>query len=85
MGGGGGGGGGGAPGGLGGGGGGGGGGVVGVLPGILGGMCRPVLQILTLFQTLFLHPFSDQTFKIHDRVILGKEISKSVKCFQISY
>ena len=33
----------------------------------------------------FLHPFSDQTFKIHDRVILGKEISKSVKCFQISY
>ena len=32
------------------------------------GVCCPVLQILTLFQTkkcLFLHPFSDQTSKIH--------------------
>ena len=33
-------------------------------------MCRPVLQILTLFQTKkchFPHPFSDQTSKIHTR------------------
>ena len=32
------------------------------------GVCRPVLQILTLFQTKkcnFPHPFSDQTSKIH--------------------
>ena len=34
------------------------------------GVCRPVLQILTLFQTKkchFPHPFSDQTSKIHTR------------------
>ena len=34
------------------------------------GMCRPVLQILTQFQTQkcnFPHPFSDQTSKIHTR------------------
>ena len=34
------------------------------------GVCRSVLQILTLFQTKkynFPHPFSDQTFKIHTR------------------
>ena len=33
-------------------------------------VCRPVLQILTLFQTKkcnFPHPFSDQTFEIHTR------------------
>ena len=37
---------------------------------ILVGMCRPVLQILTLFQTKkcnFPHPFLDQTSKIHTR------------------
>ena len=35
------------------------------------GVCRPVLQILTLFQTKkchFLHLFSDQTSKIHTRL-----------------
>ena len=60
----------------------------GILLGIRGGVCRPNLQILTLFHTqkmLFSSPVSDQTFKIHERVILAKEISKSVKCFQISY
>ena len=34
------------------------------------GVCRPVRQILTLFQTKkchFLHPFSDPTSKIHTR------------------
>ena len=34
------------------------------------GVCRPVLQILTLFQTKkchFPHPFSHQTSKIHTR------------------
>ena len=34
------------------------------------GVCRPLLQILTLFQTKkchFQHPFSDQTSKIHTR------------------
>ena len=35
------------------------------------GVCRLVLQILTLFQTVkncnFPHPFSDQTSKIHTR------------------
>ena len=34
------------------------------------GVCRPVLQILTLFQTKkchFPHPFSVQTSKIHTR------------------
>ena len=34
------------------------------------GLCSPVLQILTLFQTKrcnFPHPFSDQTSKIHTR------------------
>ena len=34
------------------------------------GVCRPVLQILTLISDQkcnFLHPFSDQTFKIHTR------------------
>ena len=34
------------------------------------GVCRPVLQILTLFQTKkchFLHPISDQTSKIRNR------------------
>ena len=34
------------------------------------GVCRPVLQILTRFQTKkcnFPHPFSDQTSKIHTR------------------
>ena len=34
------------------------------------GLCSPVLQILTLFQTKrcnFPHPFSDQTSKIHAR------------------
>ena len=34
------------------------------------GVCRPVLQILALFQTLkcyFPHPFSDQASKIHTR------------------
>ena len=34
------------------------------------GVCRPVLQILTLFQNKkcnFPHPFSDQTSKIHTR------------------
>ena len=34
------------------------------------GVCRPVLQILTLFQTKkcnFPHPFSDQTSEIHTR------------------
>ena len=34
------------------------------------GVCRPVLQILTLFQTKkgnFPHPFSGQTFNIHTR------------------
>ena len=33
------------------------------------GVCRPVLQILTLFQTKkchFPHPFSDQTSKLHN-------------------
>ena len=42
----------------------------GVLLTILVGVCRPVLQILTLFQTKkcnFPHPFSDQTSKIHTR------------------
>ena len=40
----------------------------GVLLGILGEVCRTVLQILTRFQTIkcnFPHPFSDQTSKIH--------------------
>ena len=40
----------------------------GVLQGILVGVCRPVLQKLTLFQTkkwYFPHPFSDLAFKIH--------------------
>ena len=40
----------------------------GVLGDFLMGLCRPVLQILTLFQTKksdFPHPFSDQTSKIH--------------------
>ena len=34
------------------------------------GVCRPVLQIMTLFQTKnchFPHPFSDQASKIHTR------------------
>ena len=34
------------------------------------GVCHPVFQILTLFQTKkchFPHPFSDQTSKIHTR------------------
>ena len=34
------------------------------------GVCHPVLQIQTLFQTKkhnFPHPFSDQTSKIHTR------------------
>ena len=39
----------------------------GVLPGIPGGVCHVVLQILTLFQTkkckYFPHPFSDLAFK----------------------
>ena len=43
----------------------------GLLLGILsGGVCCPVLQILTLFQTKtgnFPHPFSDRTSKIHTR------------------
>ena len=43
----------------------------GILLGILGGVCRLVLQILTLFQTAknctFPHPFSDPTSKIHTR------------------
>ena len=44
----------------------------GVLLGILGGGCHPILQILPLFQTKkchfeFPHPFSDQTSKIHTR------------------
>ena len=37
---------------------------------LLVGVCRPVLQILTLFQTKncnFPHPFSDLAFKIHTR------------------
>ena len=46
-----------------------------ILPGgysweFLVGVCRPVLQILTLFQTKkynFPHPLSDQTPKIHTR------------------
>ena len=36
------------------------------------GVCCPVLQILTKFQTQkcnFLHPFSDQTSKIHTRLL----------------
>ena len=36
------------------------------------GVCFPVLQILTQFQTQkcnFLHPFSDQTSKIHTRLL----------------
>ena len=36
------------------------------------GVCCPVLQILTQFQTQkcnFLHPFSDQTSKIHTRLL----------------
>ena len=36
----------------------------------LAGVCRPVLQILTLSQTkkcYFRHPFSGQTSKIHTR------------------
>ena len=39
-----------------------------VLLGILDGVCLPVLQILTQFQTKkynFPHPFADQTSKIH--------------------
>ena len=37
---------------------------------LVAGLCRPVLQILTLFQTRkchFPHPLSDQTHKIHTR------------------
>ena len=37
---------------------------------LVAGLCRPVLQILTLFQTRkchFPHPLSDQTNKIHTR------------------
>ena len=44
---------------------GGGGGLLGI---ISGGVCCPVLQILTQFQTKtgnFPHPFSDHTSKIH--------------------
>ena len=42
----------------------------GVLLGILGGGCLPILQIMTRFQTkkcTFPHPFSDQTSKIPTR------------------
>ena len=41
-----------------------------VLLGIHGGVCRPVLQILTLFQTKTCHfpyPFSDLASKMHTR------------------
>ena len=42
-----------------------------LLLGILGGVCRPVLQILTLaisdHKCHFPHPFSNQTCKIHTR------------------
>ena len=44
----------------------GGGGVGVVLLGILGGVCSPVLQILTQL-CHFSHSFSDQTSKIHTR------------------
>ena len=42
----------------------------GVLLGIFGGVCHPVLQILIRFQTKkcnFPYPFSGQTSKIHTR------------------
>ena len=42
----------------------------GVLLGILRGLCRPVLEILTLLQTKkchFPHPFSDLASKTHTR------------------
>ena len=37
---------------------------------LVAGLCRPVLQILSLFKTRkchFSHPLSDQTHKVHTR------------------
>ena len=62
------------------------------------GVCRPVLQILTRFQTKkcnFSHPFSDQTFKIHTRfhtwplgrnyVIIAQIRTQTKKILQIHF
>ena len=44
------------------------------------GVCRPVLRILSLFQTKkchFLHPFSDQISKIHTRFRTWPNLARS--------
>ena len=46
------------------------------------GVCRPVLQILTLFQTKkwhFPHPFSDLAFKIHTHFQTWFFLTNSIK------